>query len=157
MFRGTMISMTREKNILIQNCDAKMRQAEIQAEKDSIAAIDEYKKHEKHQCRLIDRLMKDNGNDIDLTTYEEDLEDKVEKLKTDLLDIEIKLGEALRTAYGQFESKLKNIKQKMVEVTGAFAEEAVSEAQTFARNVKQHGIDSSESLKNHFDLLPEER
>lgn len=50
---------------------------------------------------------------MDFADYEDGLEDKVEQLKTDLLDIEIKVGEALRTAFGQFESKLKNIKQKM--------------------------------------------
>jgi len=60
--------------------------------------------------------------------YEEELEDKVGFLKTDLLDIEIKLGDALRTAFGQFDTKVKAIKGKMQEVTGAFAEETVYEA-----------------------------
>jgi hypothetical protein len=32
--------------------------------------------------------------------YEGDLEESVETLKCDLLDIEIKLGDALRTAFG---------------------------------------------------------
>jgi len=48
MFKGNMVSMTKEKNELIRNCEAKMRHAEIQAEKDSIDAISAYKKIEKH-------------------------------------------------------------------------------------------------------------
>ena len=94
-----MTAMTKEKEELIKNCEAKMRQAEIQAEKDSIAAIAAYKKHEKHQSRAIEK-MRDENAEIDFDSYEEALEDKVEELRCDLLDIEIKLGDALRTAFG---------------------------------------------------------
>lgn len=73
--------------------------------------------------------MRDENAEIDFDSYEEALEDKVEELRCDLLDIEIKLGDALRTAFGQFEVRLKNIKTKMQEETGQYAEQAVYEAQ----------------------------
>jgi hypothetical protein len=46
--------------------------------------------------------MRTENSEIDFESYEEGLEDKVESLRCDLLDIEIKLGDALRTALGQF-------------------------------------------------------
>jgi len=98
MFRGAMTQMTKEKSELIKNCEAKMRQAEIQAEADSIAAIASYKKVEKHRSRAIEK-MRDENQEIDWDKDEEELEDKVEELRCSLLDIEIKLGDALRTAF----------------------------------------------------------
>jgi len=59
MFRGAMTAMTKEKNELIKNCEEKMRKAEVNAELDSISAIDAYKKHEKHTCRAIEKMRKD--------------------------------------------------------------------------------------------------
>jgi hypothetical protein len=55
--------------------------------------------------------------------FEEELEDKIEDLRCDLLDIEIKLGDALRTSFSQFESRLKQVKENMREKTGTFFEE----------------------------------
>jgi hypothetical protein len=55
-----MTAMTKEKDELIKNCEAKMRQAEIQAEADSIAAIATYKKVEKHRSRAIEKMREEN-------------------------------------------------------------------------------------------------
>ena len=101
--------------------------------------------------------MRTENSEIDFESYEEGLEDKVESLKCDLLDIEIKLGDALRTAFGQFETRLKNIKQKMVDESSSFAEDATFEAQVFARAIKVHGMDSHEALKNHFELITDDK
>jgi hypothetical protein len=86
-----------------------------------------YKKFEKHQCRAIEKMRLENA-EVEFEEYEENLEFKVEELKCALLDIEIKLGDALRTAYGQFDTRLKTLKQKMTEETSVFSELAVSEA-----------------------------
>jgi hypothetical protein len=133
-----------------------MRQAEIDAESHSIYTISVYKKFEKHQFRAIEGMRKEQA-EIDFEEYEENLEFKVEELKTALLDIEIKLGDALRTAYGQFETRLKALRQKMIEVTNEFSEQAVSEAQVFARAIKFHGMESHEALKNHFELITDDK
>ena len=61
--------------------------------------------------------MRTENSEIDFESYEEGLEDKVESLKCDLLDIEIKLGDALRTALGQFQTRLTNLKARMVAET----------------------------------------
>ena len=61
--------------------------------------------------------MRTENSEIDFESYEEGLEDKVESLKCDLLDIEIKLGDALRTALGQFQTRLTNLKGRMVAET----------------------------------------
>jgi len=133
-----------------------MRAAEIQAEHDSIKKIDSYKKHEKHKYREIEKLRQEN-TEIEFEAFEEELEDKVEDLRCDLLDIEIKLADALRTAFTQFDSRLKNTVSNMKEKTGEFAEATLEEAVLFAKNVKIHGIELHEQLKNHFDLLTDDK
>jgi len=45
----------------------------------------------------------------------------------------------------------------MREATGEFAEEAVYEAQVFAKAIKVHAMDSHEALKNHFDLVEDDK
>ena len=89
--------------------------------------------------------------------FEEELEDKVEDLRCDLLDIEIKLGDALRTAFSQFDSRLKVVKDSMKEKTGTFFEETGLEANDFSSKIKASGMELSESLKNHFKLLDDEK
>ena len=89
--------------------------------------------------------------------FEEELEDKVEDLRCDLLDIEIKLGDALRTAFGQFDTRLKVVKDSMKEKTGTFFEETGLEANDFSSKIKTFGMELSESLKNHFELLDDEK
>ena len=89
--------------------------------------------------------------------FEEELEDKVEDLRCDLLDIEIKLGDALRTAFSQFDSRLKVVKDSMKEKTGTFFEETGLEANDFSSKIKTSGMELSESLKNHFELLDDEK
>lgn len=116
MFRNAMVGSTKEKTLLINNCVKKMREAEVQAERDSISKIDEYKKLEKHRCRAIEKLRKENA-EIDFEEHEEFLEEKIEILRCDLLDIEIKLGDALRTAFSLFETRLKNVTAGMKEKT----------------------------------------
>lgn len=44
---------TKDKKKLVGDCSRKMREAELQAEKDSIVKIDAYKKVEKHKFRDI--------------------------------------------------------------------------------------------------------
>jgi len=80
-----------------------MRAAEIQAEKDSIKKIDEYKKVEKHKYREIEK-MRELNEDIEFEGLEEELLECADDLRKNLLDIEIKLGDGLRTAFNQFES-----------------------------------------------------
>ena len=41
----------------------------------------------------------------------------------------------------------------MREKTTSFIEEAMEEATDFAKKIKTHGIEMSDQLKNHFDLL----
>lgn len=81
----------------------------------------------------------------------------MEDLRCDLLDIEIKLGDALRTAFAQFETRLKNTVSNMREKTSEFAEATLEEAVDFAKKIKTHGIELHEQLKNHFDLLTDDK
>lgn len=45
----------------------------------------------------------------------------------------------------------------MGEETGTFVEMATYEAQSFAKNIKIHAMDSHEAIKNHFDLIEDEK
>merc|ERR1712166_1221525 len=85
------------------------------------------------------------------------LEKRIEILRCDLLDIEIKLGDALRTAFGAFETRLKTVTVGMKEKTNAFIEETLEEATDFALKIKNHGLDLHDQLKNQFELLPDDK
>ena len=75
-----------------------MTAAERQAERESIGKIDEYKKSEKHIYRAIEnqRRMENDGPLPDYSDQESKLQELVEVLHGELLDIEIKLQNALK-------------------------------------------------------------
>ena len=52
-YQTSMKHNTKEKKKLVGDCSAKMRAAELQAERDSIIKMDAYKKVEKHKYREI--------------------------------------------------------------------------------------------------------
>jgi hypothetical protein len=89
--------------------------------------------------------------------FEEELEDKVEDLRCDLLDIEIKLGDALRTAFSQFDTRLRAVKESMKVKTGEFFEETTLEANDFTSKIRASGIELSSSLRNYFDHCDEDK
>lgn len=110
---------TKEKKKLIGDCSRKMRTAELQSENDSRIKIDVYKKVEKHKYRDIQKLRGDHA-EVDYQVEKDFLSLHVKGLKNDLLDIEVKLTDALNNAFKDFEARLKNLITSMKEKTGDF-------------------------------------
>lgn len=91
--------------MLIDDCRKKFREAEINAEHDSIKAIDSYNSKWKHmQLRIDEKLSSPNKNDVELEDDKTEITDAIETLKCDLLDIELRMQDALRGAYTTFAS-----------------------------------------------------
>jgi hypothetical protein len=69
-------------------------------------------------------------------------------LKCDLLDIELKMQDALRGAYTSFASQLSKHVTEIVERTSTFlGEDAMTECQDFASKLRQHGLEVFDNLQ----------
>lgn len=102
-----MREQSKAKNNLITDCREKFRKAEIQAEKESIQAIDKYNSKWKHmQLKIEEKLSGPHKNDTEIHEDEDEIKDAIETLKCDLLDIELKMQDALKGAYTSFASQL---------------------------------------------------
>lgn len=91
----------RDKERVMAHCRTKMTQAERNSEQESISKIEDYKKFEKRKFREIEReqtRLQDTGRSVDYTFYEDSLANKIKALKGELMDIEIKLKQALDQA-----------------------------------------------------------
>jgi hypothetical protein len=90
---------------IIQYCRDTMNQAERKAEQDSIIKIEEYKKHEKHIYRRIEKekvIAKKKDQEINHDDLEVELEGFIKNLQKELLEIEIILQDALKSALKTF-------------------------------------------------------
>lgn len=86
--------------------------AERKAEVESIAKIEAYKKHEKHIFRRIEKeRLAAEKSDVVLNhdDLEIELEDLIKELYKELLEIEIKLQEALKLALKNFYAKVNTV------------------------------------------------
>jgi hypothetical protein len=98
-----MREVSKSKNMLIKDCQEKFRSAEIQAEKDSIKVFDGYQSQWKHmQLKIYKKLDTPNKADLDVMEEEREIKDSIETVKCDLLDIELKMQDALKGAYITF-------------------------------------------------------
>ena len=109
-----------------QFCQEKMSNAERKAERESIAEIEKYRKVEKHTHRKIDQLRAQQGNErIDFDPYENELLTKVEEMQSNLMDIEVKVQQALAEARNQFVRKANDIVEEVGTVQKRLFQEEV--------------------------------
>lgn len=95
-----------------------LREAEKEAEKESISLIEAFKRLRKNKFRQLDTLV-DRDEDVDLDEFEDDLLAIIDKLEDDLLGVEMKLSEALQQATSDFQEKIKKIIEDMKGKTGS--------------------------------------
>ena len=132
----------KEKKTKINFCENKMRQAERNAEVESIKKIEAYKKAEKHIFREINKKraeLEENGLSLSYDSYESKLLELIETLKGDLLDIEMALQQTLEGARSQFFTEVKKINDDM----GALQTDAF---QNISNEFQQFGIKLKEEL-----------
>lgn len=102
-----------QKNVQ-RHCEQMLRDAERKAERDSIQKIEAYKKIEKHVYRRIEREREmDQERTIDHSHFETELDNKIVELQSELLEIEMKLQDALVTSRKQFFSRINAIIEEM--------------------------------------------
>jgi hypothetical protein len=147
---------TKDKKKLINDCARKMRAAELQSEQDSIIKLDYYKKVEKHKYRDIQMLRSDHM-EVDYEVEKEFLSGHAKALKNDLLDIEVKLTDALTIAFKDFESRLKNLINGMRERTSVFFEETIEEVVQFTQKLKYACLEKAEEVTAYLDAVPDEK
>jgi len=133
-----MREISKARNMLIKDCQEKFRNAEIQAERDSIKVIDSYTSQwKKMQLKIEEKLTGPNKSDVEIMEEERQIKEKIEIVKCDLLDIELKMQDALKGAYVTFASQLTKYVQDMVEKTSVFlGEECLGECQEFASKLR---------------------
>lgn len=125
-----------------------MRSTERQAEKDSISKIDEYRKKEKHVFRNIEALRRFES-DAPLPDYNEQ-EDKlltaISVLSSELLEIEVKLQNALTTSTASFIGIVTAIIGDMKGISEKLFGDVVIETQGFNEKLKEQCIAEKDSL-----------
>jgi len=94
---------------------------------------------------------------VDYEVEKEFLSTHVKGLKNDLLDIEVKLTDALTIAFKDFESRLKTLISTMKERTGGFFEESIEEVVQFAGKLKVHGLEKAEEVGAYLDAVPDDK
>ena len=103
--------------------------AERKAERDSIAMIEAYKKVEKHAYRRID-VERGEIQDRPIGGHdkiEEDLDNKIQDLQGQLLEVEMKLQDALINSRKLFFSKIKTIIEEMQALNGDYNQNVLLE------------------------------
>jgi len=81
----------------------------------------------------------------------------VDSLKKDLLDIEVKLIDALNISFKDFETRLKTLIFACKERTGTFFEECMEEVLYFASKLKYHGLEKSDEITAYLEAVPEDK
>lgn len=84
----------REKVNTLIYCEQVLREAEKEAEKESITLIERFKSYRKAKFRHI-AYLEEKDEDIEIDMYEDEFLNEIDKLEDDLMGVEMKLSEAL--------------------------------------------------------------
>jgi dUTPase len=155
-YQADMKSHIKSRNTMIKFSLEKLSNAERNAEEESITKISEYQKFQKQRYREIERIRKQNEDKIfDGEPHEKELLMKLGELKYVLLEIEIKLQNALKVAVEEF-SKYENKKStEMIDLTNKFIEPDVQNAFTVHFTSKMEDefkYEKTQRLENNTEL-----
>jgi hypothetical protein len=101
------------------------------------------------QLKIEEKFSSPNKSDVEIYEEEREIKDSIELVKCDLLDIELKMQDALKGAYSTFASQLSKYVADMVEKTSTFlGEDCLGECQDFASKLKNHGMEQFEIQQN---------
>ena len=113
-FQGDIKIKNRKKKEIQKFCLEKMKQAERKAEKESISLIELYKKEEKRVFRALEKQQRDDSqNKIDFGKPEDELKKQISELQANLMDVEIKLQQALTVSKNAFLSQVSALNDEM--------------------------------------------
>lgn len=106
-FQQEMKILHREKKRTVLYCEQVLKEAEKQAELDSIHFIEEFKRNRKHKFREL------NEDDEQFDAYEHALMQDIDVLEDDLMGVEMKMQDSLAVATVEFQDKVKQLNEKM--------------------------------------------
>lgn len=155
-YQTSMKRSTKDRKKLVGDCSKKMREAELQSERDSIVLIDAYKTVEKHKYRDIAKLRADHM-EVDYETEKEFLVENLKNLKKELLGIEVKLTDGLNNAFKDFETRLKALISSMRERTSNFFEESSEEVMLFAFKLKTAVVEKALEITAYLEAVPDDK
>ena len=90
-FQLEMKNRNKEKMNTIAFCEQVLRNAEKQAEQESIEAIDNFTKVRKHKFRKLQAIKE--GDHFDYSGFKKEMHRDIESLEDELMNIELKLQE----------------------------------------------------------------
>ena len=108
--------------------------AERKAERQSIALIEAYKKVEKHAYRKIEKERAEMADRPPIKAHldmEDELNEKILNLQSELLEIELKLQDALLASRKQMITKVKSIMDEMAELNAEYNKQVFEQVVDF--------------------------
>lgn len=91
-------------------CEQVLKDAEREAEKESIALIQKFENKRKHKFRQISKL---DVDDVDHDREEDGLLEEIIELEDQLMEVEMKLQDTLFKATSEFQERVKKITEEM--------------------------------------------
>lgn len=152
-FQQDMKGRRKQQKNVHKHCTQMLIDAERKAERDSITKIEAYKKIEKHAYRKIERERKENPDQRPFPGHEEiesDLDTKIQELQAELMDIEMKLQDALLNSRKLFFSKIKAIIDEMAQLNQNYNADVLNEVNQFNEKFREAVIAEHEKFMNSF-------
>jgi len=132
-FQTEMKQKRRQQKNVHKHCTVMLIEAERNAERESIALIEAYKKVEKHAYRKIEKE-RAQTQDRPIKAHlaiEDELHQKILDLQSELLEIELKLQDALLTSRKMLFSKVKDIINEMAAINAEYNASVMNEIVDF--------------------------
>ena len=134
-----------------------LRDAERKAEKESIVKIEAYKKHEKHVYRRIEQeRAADSDKQLNHEHHERELKKRIDELQSELLEIEMKLQDALQKARKEFFTKVGEIIKEMGDLNSDYIKFVSTEVALFNEKFKDAALLEFDRFCIHMQEVGEE-
>lgn len=154
-FQQEMKMKRKQQKAVHKHCNQLLVDAERRAERESIALIEAYKKIEKHAYRKIekeraefpDRPIKAH---LDM---EAELETKILDLQSELLEIELKLQDALLVSRKQLFTQVKKIMDEMQELSQEYIANVNTEVVEFNEKFREAAIIENDKFLNQLQKI----
>jgi len=147
-FQGDMKIKRKQQKQVIKHCMQMLIDAERKAERDSIGKIEAYKKIEKHVYRRIEREREATAERPipEHDKMEAELDAKILDLQSELLEIEMKLQDALGASRKTFISRIKQIIGEMEILNADYNNTVLNEVMGFNEKFREAALIEQEKF-----------
>lgn len=136
-FQSLMLKLHHDKKETIKYCTEIMKNAELDAEKESIRLINEYKSKYKAESLKIDP---NSVTDQELDKFESEMHKEVDILEDKLTSVEMNLVGVLADAVSNFSSKVEAIKKEMDRHNTDYCKNITELDNRFRVELKEHAF-----------------